>query len=378
MKKRILITGGAGFIGSNLAVALSSLGHEVLVLDNLTPQIHGAMPETADGYLRLKGRVRFVRGDVTCRREMQMLMHDIDTVVHLAAETGTGQSMYEIEHYAHVNVGGTALMLNLIANDGFAVRRVIVASSRAVYGEGKYTCAEHGVQYPGPRSLGAMKRGLYEHSCPTCGAALRAIPTDEESALKPASVYGVTKLTQEQLVLTVAKARGFSALAFRFQNVFGPGQSLSNPYTGILSIFSSRLRQGKSINIFEDGNGTRDFVYIDDVIAALCRGIDLVDHSVDVFNVGSGVATSVLTIATKLRTLLNSNSSITVSGDVRAGDIRHNIADLCKVTRQLGFVPSVTIDEGLTRFSEWVNGQAITADRYDESLKELRSKGLFS
>jgi dTDP-L-rhamnose 4-epimerase len=378
LPKNILITGGAGFIGSRLSLRLVEAGYQVVVLDNLSPQIHGGDPAASALYRSISDRVRFVLGDVTSRDDLLKVLPDIDTVVHLAAETGTGQSMYAIRHYADINVGGTALLLDLIANERLPVRRLVVASSRAVYGEGKYRCPEHGVFFPGARSIEEMELGRFEHTCPLCAETLQLLPTDETSALQPSSVYGVTKLTQEQLVLSVGKALGISALAFRYQNVYGPGQSLSNPYTGILSIFSTRLRHGNPVNIFEDGKESRDFVFIDDVVEATLRGIEHPDAAlVDMFNVGSGVATDVLTIAKTLRTYLGGESKIAVSGQFRAGDIRHNVADLTKVSRVLGFSPKVSIDEGLRRFVAWVQGERIENDRYEESLNELRAKGLF-
>ena len=377
MKSNVLITGGAGFIGSNLALALLARGHAVTVLDCLAPQIHGENPESSPLYRSIAGKVTFVKGDVTSRDDLLKVLPGIDTVVHLAAETGTGQSMYAIRHYAEVNVGGTALLLDLIANEKFPVRRLVVASSRAVYGEGKYACAEHGVFHPGARADRDMAEGRFDPPCPACGKPLEMRPTDETSALQPSSVYGVTKLTQEQLVLSVGKALGISAVAYRYQNVYGPGQSLSNPYTGILSIFSTRIRHGKPINIFEDGKESRDFVYIDDVVAATILGIEHPEPLVEVFNVGSGVATDVITIAETLQRHLDGTSEISVSGQYRAGDIRHNIADLDKVRRVLGFSPRVGVDEGLRRFVAWVKGEPVEADRYEESLEELRKKGLF-
>ena len=377
MNSHILITGGAGFIGSRLALALHAAGHQVRVLDNLAPQIHGDNPEQSPLYQSICGRVDFLRGDVTRRDDLIAALQDIDTVVHLAAETGTGQSMYAIAHYSDVNIGGTTLLLDLIANQPFPVKKIVVASSRAVYGEGKYECARHGVVYPRSRRVGDMEHGDFEVHCPQCDSVVAMRPTDEEAPVRPASVYGITKLTQEQMVLTVGRALGISALAFRYQNVYGPGQSMSNPYTGILSIFSTRIRNGKNINIFEDGLESRDFVFIDDVIAATVAGIELPTPTVDVVNVGSGVATTVTSIAQSLQNLLGITVPTAVSGQFRVGDIRHNVADLTRVRTLLGFSPSIDVDTGLRRFVDWVLGEKIARDRYEESLAELRAKGLF-
>jgi dTDP-L-rhamnose 4-epimerase len=377
MTQTILITGGAGFIGSRLALSLLDKGHHVRVLDILAPQIHGENPEASPLYRSILGRVEFFRGSVTSRNDLMKVLPGVDTVVHLAAETGTGQSMYAIQHYSDVNIGGTALLLDLIANEPFPVKKMVVASSRAVYGEGKYRCGDHGIFFPLSRSVGDMESGNFDILCPVCGKSGDLLPTDEESPVHPSSVYGITKLTQEQMVLTVGKALGVSALAFRYQNVYGPGQSLSNPYTGILSIFSTRIRNGKGVNIFEDGKESRDFVFVDDVVDATVRGIEFEDRSVDVFNVGSGVATDVLTIANTLQQLLGIDVPVEVTGQYRLGDIRHNVADLDKVRRVLGFVPSVSVQRGLGSFVEWVGGERVEVDRYEDSLRELKTKGLF-
>lgn len=377
MKKNILITGGAGFIGSKLANVLIAKGHAVRVLDNLSPQIHGAEPEASPLFRALHGDVEFIRGSVTSRTDMVKALSGMDTVVHLAAETGTGQSMYAIQHYSDVNIGGTTLLLDLIANEQLPIRKIIVASSRAVYGEGKYLCDTHCYVYPSSRSADAMEQGNFAVHCPLCGVAAKLVPTDEDTPVRPASVYGITKLTQELMVLTVGKALGISALAFRYQNVYGPGQSLSNPYTGILSIFSTRILNGNGINIFEDGEESRDFVYIDDAVAATAAAVEHDAALVDAFNVGSGVATDVLTIANTLQKLLGVSVPIEISGQFRLGDIRHNLADLAKIREKLGFEPVVSIEEGLRRFVAWVKGEQVQVDRYEESLQELRRKGLF-
>jgi dTDP-L-rhamnose 4-epimerase len=375
--RRVLITGGAGFIGSRLALLLVDRGCRVRVLDSLAPQIHGPDPLASPLFRSIEGKVEFVRGSVTSREDLTRALNGIDVVVHLAAETGTGQSMYAIQHYADVNIAGTALLLDLVANHPFPVKRIVVASSRAVYGEGKYECSRDGTVYPGSRVAEDMARGDFEIHCPACGAVARMVPTDESTPVAPVSVYGVTKLTQEQLVLTVARALGISAVAFRYQNVYGPGQSLTNPYTGILSIFSTRIRNGGAINIFEDGTESRDFVYIDDVAGVTADAAMRTDSFVGALNVGSGVATDVISVAMLLQQLLGTEVSSSVSGQFRVGDIRHNVADLTRVRAVFGFEPSVAIEEGLRRFVAWVQGESRQPDRYEESLEEMRAKGLF-
>lgn len=377
MTQHVLITGGAGFIGSRLANFLIAGGHSVKVLDNLSSQIHGAEPESSPLFLSLHNDVEFVRGSVTCRADLIKALQGVETVVHLAAETGTGQSMYAIQHYSDVNVGGTSLLLDLIANEPFPIKKIVVASSRAVYGEGKYLCDQHGFVFPSARSATDMEQGEFSVRCPVCKLSAEIVATDEETPVRPSSVYGVTKLTQEQMVLTVGKALGISAIAFRYQNVYGPGQSLSNPYTGILSIFSTRIRNNSAINIFEDGKESRDFVYIDDVVTITAKAVEHEQRIVDVFNVGSGVATDVSTIAETLQHLLGEKVSTNITGQFRVGDIRHNFADLTKVKEVLGFKPSVYIEEGLRRFVDWVKSEEVQVDGYEQSLEELRVKGLF-
>lgn len=376
MTHTILITGGAGFIGSRLALRLVTNGHTVRVLDNLSPQIHGSDPESSPPYRSIQGKVEFFRGSVTSREDLMKALPGVDTVVHLAAETGTGQSMYAIQHYSAVNIGGTALLLDLIVNERLPITKIVVASSRAVYGEGRYLCRAHSHVYPRPRSAEEMAMGNFAVRCPLCGAPAELEATDEDTLLRPASIYGIAKLAQEQMVLTIGKALGISAVALRYQNVYGPGQSLSNPYTGILSVFSTRILNGNKLNIFEDGKESRDFVYIDDAVSATVKAIEHPEPLVDVFNVGSGVATDVLTIAKTLQHMLGRSVPTEISGQFRAGDIRHNVADLAKVRAVLGFEPAISIDTGLRRFVDWVKGEQAQVDRYEESLRELSTKGL--
>lgn len=375
----ILISGGAGFIGSHLARVLVSRGHAVTIMDNFSPQIHGETPDLS----HLPEAVRIIRGDVRNRADWQAAIEGQTAVVHLAADTGTGQSMYEIDRYSDVNIGGTAKLLDLLSNQPHKITRLVVASSRAIYGEGKHQCPEHGIVYPGPRTEDAMAAGDFSVKCPICCADTQPLATDEDSRIHPSSVYGITKQVQEQLILTVGKALGIPAVALRYQNVYGPGQSLKNPYTGILSIFSTRLRNGHGLLVFEDGRESRDFVYIDDVIAATVLAVEKpLDASLGTspafaLNVGSGVRTDVETVARTLKSALNASGDIRVTGNFRVGDIRDNYADLSRVRAVLGFEPRVDFVSGIARFVDWVQRQDVSADGFDRSIAELKAKGLY-
>jgi dTDP-L-rhamnose 4-epimerase len=375
---RILITGGAGFIGSHLALRLKRDGHDVTILDNLSPQIHGAEPEvTSSLFASIRDSVTFVRGSVCDESVLSNCLKGQQAVVHLAAETGTGQSMYEIRRYTEVNVGGTAALLDLLANQPHDVARVVVASSRAIYGEGKYQAPDGRLVYPGTRLVADLQAGRFEPLCERTGEALRVLPTDETSAIHPTSVYGITKQNQEQLVMVVCPSIDISAVALRYQNVYGPGQSLKNPYTGILSIFSTRILNGNPINIFEDGRESRDFVYIDDAVEATCLALFHPHASGHVFGIGSGVATDVLTVANTLVRRYRQDVAVAVTGAFRVGDIRHNFADLAKARRLLGFEPRVSFEQGMERFTHWVETQEVAEDTYERSIHELTARGLF-
>ncbi len=375
--KNILITGGAGFIGSGLALYLINEGCTVTVLDNLSEQIHGADPEISSPlYQSIKEKVRFIKGSVTSRSDWEKAIDGNEVIVHLAAETGTGQSMYQISHYAAVNIGGTALMLDILANQKTAIKKVIIASSRAIYGEGKYISPELGPVYPKHRMAADMDKGHFEVTYPGAVTPLQLVATDEESKIHPSSVYGITKQNQEQMVMTVCPTLGIAPVAFRYQNVYGPGQSLKNPYTGILSIFSTLVLNNKPLNIFEDGKESRDFVFISDVIHATFLGIEKEEANGQVFNVGTGVPTTVLEVAEGLIRLYGKEVPVTISGNYRLGDIRHNYADLKKIESLLGFSPSVSFAEGLQQFTAWVKAQEVQTSRYEESIAEMKAKGL--
>ena len=374
--KNILITGGAGFIGSNLALGLIAKGHKITVLDNLSTQIHGENPNvTSPLYKSIKDKVTFINGTVTSRADWKKAIANQDVIVHFAAETGTGQSMYCIEKYTEVNIQGTAIMLDILANQKHQVKKVVIASSRSIYGEGKYIHPELGAVYPKHRVESNMLAGNFAVQYKG-ESRLKLVATDEESKIHPSSVYGITKQNQEQMIMTVCPTIGIAPVAFRYQNVYGPGQSLSNPYTGILSIFSTQIRNKNGIQIFEDGKETRDFVFIEDVVAATMLGIEKEEANGEIFNVGTGVPIDVLTVANSLIKAYDIEVPVTVTGRFRLGDIRHNYADMTKISQLLGFAPKVFFEEGIYRFTAWVLEQEIQEDKLADSLEEMKKKGL--
>lgn len=374
--ENVLITGGAGFIGSKLTLSLVEKGHKVTVLDNLSTQIHGEDYKLSPLYNSIKDKVNFIRGDVRNLLDWKKAIVNQNIIVHLAAETGTGQSMYEINKYVEVNISGTSHLLDYMANEPHQIKKVVVASSRAIYGEGKYQCEDHGFVFPQSRNDQDMESGQFEPTCPTCNKIVSLLATDEDSKVSPCSIYGITKYNQEQMVLVACKSLGVDASALRFQNVYGPGQSLSNPYTGILSIFSTRILNNNSINIFEDGLESRDFVYIDDVVDATILAMFDKNSNATAFNIGSGKSTTVAEVAHSLKTLYNSDIDIKVSGNFRVGDIRHNKADISKAKRILNFEPKVMFDQGINFFAQWVKKQEIQKDNFDQSIEDLKLKGL--
>ena len=371
----VLITGGAGFIGQHLCRRLLLDGHHVKILDSFSGQVHSAQDLPDD----LAQHIQVFRGDIRDRELLIEAVSGSTSVVHLAAETGTGQSMYEIERYFSVNVQGTAVLLDVLANESAAdaVSSLVVASSRAIYGEGQYSCAEHGTVAPGQRSVSNMKNGVFDPLCPVCLGSVDLHMTSESAPLNPLSYYGLTKQIQEQACLMHAKNRGISGFGLRYQNVYGPGQSLKNPYTGILAIFSNLARQNANIQVYEDGLESRDFVYIDDVIDATVGCLNHDDTYIGALNVGSGCATSVIEVATLIKSYFNSDSVISVDGQFRVGDIRHNIADIALINDIVGFSPKTSFAEGLSSFLAWASDQAVSdTDAYTSSVKELSIRGL--
>jgi dTDP-L-rhamnose 4-epimerase len=375
--KNILITGGAGFIGSNLALKFIKEGFSVTVLDNLSPQIHGEKGTDSPLFKSIEGKVKFMHGSVTCKEDLLKSIENQNIIVHLAAETGTGQSMYEIQKYTDVNISGTALLLDILTNEKHSVQKILIASSRAIYGEGKYICTEHGAVYPVSRSEKDMKTGDFNVKCPICGKNAECVATSEDSKIHPTSVYGISKQVQEQMTLLVGKSIGIPAVSLRYQNVYGPGQSLSNPYTGILSIFSTRIKNNNDIIVFEDGTESRDFVYINDAVDATFEAAVNENADNEIFNVGTGVSVDVMTVAQVLKEKYNSKINIKVSGNFRLGDIRHNFADISKIQKRLNFTPKTDFRTGIEKFTEWVESQEILKDNYEESIQEMKAKGLY-
>jgi len=369
----VLVTGGAGFIGSHLVRRLLREGCSVAVLDNFSPQVHAGVDDLpAD----VAGEVELYRGDVADANLLARALAKRDAVVHLAAETGTGQSMYEVTRYQEVNLGGTAALMHCLVNDrSCRVSKVVVASSRAIYGEGSYRCAQHGLVHPGPRAPRDLRAGRYDPPCPHCGVACTPQATREDAPLQPLSFYGLTKRVQEEMVLMFARSCGFAGCALRYQNVFGPGQSLCNPYTGILAIFSSLARSGSPIQVFEDGQESRDFIFVEDAVEATWRCIEN-PAAAGSFNVGTGQSTTVLQVATAISRFFGSRGEILLTGAFRHGDIRHNFADLSKTCQAVGFRPRFNFQEGLGKFLDWAAAQAPVPAAHDTSLYELRERGL--
>jgi dTDP-L-rhamnose 4-epimerase len=371
---KVLITGGAGFIGTHLTRALLQRGHSVTVLDNFSPQIHGSNTELpAD----LRDDVRLVRGDVRDAGIWASTVPGHQAIVNLAAETGTGQSMYEVTRYEQVNVAGTSLLYDLLVKSpSHEVERIVVASSRAIYGEGAYDCQGHGLVYPGPRPSLDKMNGFYDPVCPICGGACNSVPTLESAPFQPSSFYGLTKQVQEQITLLFAQTMSISSIALRYQNVYGPGQSLKNPYTGILAIFSNQARANEPIYIFEDGMESRDFVYITDVVEATCRSIESSFQGSEVLNVGTGIPVSVSQVVDEVVHYFQSESHVSMPGSFREGDIRHACADTTRLQQVLNFVPTCEFALGIEKFLAWVTTQDLHQRDYERSLAEMRERGL--
>jgi len=379
--KKVLITGGAGFIGNTIIKKIYN-EFEVVVLDNFSPQIHGYNYEESYLYQNIKDKCTIIKGDVRSRDDVAKALERADYIIHLAAETGTGQSMYEISRYTDVNIMGTSNLFDVMLKDKLSVEKIILASSRSVYGEGMYSCKEHGVVVPRSRDIDHMKNGDFEVKCPVCAGEVELRYTTEECPLTPISYYAYTKLAQEKMLEVMCPTINIPYTIFRYQNVYGAGQSLSNPYTGILSIFSKMLLQNQAINIFEDGKESRDFIHVSDVAAITCNALENKATNYQCINVGNGESVSVMQVAETLKSLYTSNSEIKISGDFRKGDIRHNIADMSKGRDLCRFLPAYTFEKGMEEFAKWVktenkdNKLEKEDGRFEHSLEEMKATGI--
>jgi dTDP-L-rhamnose 4-epimerase len=371
--QNVLVTGGAGYIGSHLVDALVAREYRVTVLDNLEPQVHrsGTWPSYANA------GATYVRGDVRDRAVFEPLVLAADAVVHFGAAVSVGQSMYQIDRYVDVNTRGTALLLDILVNNKHNVQKVIVASSIGVFGEGAYHCATHGAVAPTIRSKAQLAARDWEQRCPTCGEHVASVPTPEDKPLYRDNIYSMTKYHQEEMVLLIGKTYSIPAVAPRFFNVYGPRQSLSNPYAGVAAIWLSRLLNGKQPVVFEDGGQLRDFVSIHDVVECLTLMLEKPGADFLPVNVGSGETVTILDIARLLQRLLGSSIEPEVTNSGRQFDIRHNTADITRARETLGFAPKVSLEAGFTELIEWAKTTPdVAEDFFDKALGELKAKGL--
>jgi dTDP-L-rhamnose 4-epimerase len=371
--RTVLVTGGAGYIGSHLVDGLIARGYEVVVLDSLVPQVHPS--GTWPSYVNPKAR--YVLGDVRDRGVFQPLVLDVDAVVHFAAAVSVGQSMYQVDRYVDVNTRGTALLLDILVNEKHHVQKVLVASSIGVYGEGAYACATHGPVAPTIRPESQLAARDWEQRCPSCGATVVSVPTPEGKALYRDNIYSMTKYHQEEMVLLIGKTYGIPAVAPRFFNVYGPRQSLSNPYAGVAAIFISRLLNDRQPVVFEDGGQLRDFVSIHDVVDCLALMLEKPGADYLPVNVGSGGTVTILEIARTLARLLGKDIEPQVTNRGRTFDIRHNTADITLARERLGYAPKVSLAQGMAELIEWARHSPDGAvDMFDRALAELEQKGL--
>ena len=370
MAKRVLVTGGAGFVGSHLVDALVAAGHSVLVFDNFTPQVHGdSLPDYLCPHSEL------VRGDIQDARAVRRVLEGIDVVFHLAAAVGVGQSMYEIAHYMEVNTQGTAVLLQELLNRRCRVQKLVVASSMSIYGEGKYLCVNCGSMSPPLRDARQLKEREWEMPCPKCGEALTPIPTDESKPLQCSSIYALSKKCQEEMCLLFSRTYGLPVVALRYFNIYGSRQALSNPYTGVAAIFASRLLNGNPPLVFEDGRQMRDFVSVRDVVQANLLAMEGSGADGMALNIGSGAPVSIREVAETLAGALEAPIAPELTEKYRLGDVRHCFGDISAARRLLGYQPRVSFTEGVKDLVSWLRGQR-PQDRVDEAAAQLSSFGL--
>jgi len=366
---RTLVTGGAGFIGTHLVHELLARGDEVVVLDSLEEQVH------SDSRLQLPATVELIVGDVGDPATADRALAGVDRVVHLAAAVGVGQSMYEIARYTERNTMQTAAFLERLVAQRPLPARLVVASSMSIYGEGEYECPEHGRMAPSPRLEEQLLARQWELACPDCGGELRPVGTRETKPLIPTSIYAITKRDHEELCLVTGSAYGIPTVALRFFNAYGPGQALSNPYTGVAAIFASRLLNGRPPVIFEDGEQSRDFIHVSDIVAGIMLALESETATGQAINLGTGRPSTVLQVAEALSSGLGIDIEPLRNGRYRSGDIRHCVADPERARTVLGFEAHVTLRDGMRDLLDWLVDQE-AVDRVDEATRELAARGL--
>ena len=373
MGQRVLITGGAGFVGSHLADALAREGHVVSLFDNLEAQVHGdGAPRPA--YLDPSHRLEI--GDVRDVDVLAPLVRQADVVFHLAAMVGVGQSMYQVRRYTDVNVMGMATLLEVLAADRGQVKKLLVASSMSIYGEGAYQCASCGPVWPRLRPVEQLKAAHWEVRCPGCGAELQPAPTAEDKPLFPSSIYAINKRDHEEMAITFGQAYDLPSVALRFFNIYGSRQALTNPYTGVAAIFSGRMLSGEAPVIYEDGRQLRDFVHVSDVVQACRLAMDSAAADYQVLNVGTGQPISVLEVGELLARELGWHGGFRILGRFRAGDIRHCFADITRIRRLLGYEPRYRFQDGVRELVGWVAQQQGLRVDSAEADRQLSAYGL--
>ncbi|GAC1648328.1 MAG: SDR family NAD(P)-dependent oxidoreductase [Acidobacteriaceae bacterium] len=368
--KKILVTGGAGFVGSHLADALLQAGHQVRVLDSLSPQVHPA------GYPDyLSDEVEFIHGDIRDRSAIERAITDVDIVFHKAAAVGVGQSMYQIDDYMSTNTQGTALLLQVLLDKKIPIEKLVVASSMSIYGEGQYQCFNCGEVAPQPRPTEQLRMKRWETLCPTCGNNLSPVPTSENKPLQATSVYALSKKDQEELSLLFGRTYGLPVVALRYFNIYGTRQALSNPYTGVAAIFASRLLNNRAPMVFEDGEQKRDFVSVHDVVQANLRAIATDTADGQALNIGSGHPVTIRDVAAALAWKLGKAIQPELTGQYRAGDIRHCVADITAARQHLGYEPRYCFMDGIPELVDWLRSQQ-AEDRGEKMMQELMTFGL--
>ena len=369
MAKKILVTGGAGFVGSHLVDKLVENGHQVRILDNLDPQVHNKTPEY------LNPEAEFIKGDVRNEDDIKKALKGVEVVFHEAAAVGVGQSMYQIKEYVDINTCGTARLLDALVNGSYGVEKLIVASSMSVYGEGTYRCKECGIVYPKLRSSRQMEAKEWDFTCPECRRVIEPVPTKEDKPLYPTSVYAISKRDQEEMCLNVGRAYGIPTVALRYFNIYGPRQSLSNPYTGVCAIFLSRIKNSRTPLIFEDGLQARDFISVHDIVQANLLAMNTSDADYEVLNIGSGNPVNISEVARILIKLYTEELQPKITAKYRAGDIRHCYADISRARSRLKFEPKVSFEDGMRELIEW-GEDAWAEDKTQQAQCELERRKL--